>query len=364
MGRIADIVRRNKLYLFLTVFILGINLMVLVDSRLDRPPGERAEDLYGAVMPAGRETEPEGPEIFDPDDLRARQEKLQSLARGKPLLYVFLAIVNLTVMFMILVGLIIDIYFSARFFRKKPPDIRVNPQPAPLWGVPDILRVTIIFLSFAYLFAVLQAFAIKKFAVLGNQNFNMVFNTSLANIVGISVILYFVRKKYGQGVSALGLTVKGAGKSVFYGIIGYLALIPVLILIMALTYAVTKLIKYQPPVQPIVELFMKEKETSVLWMSTVFAAVFGPVAEEIFFRGFIYGALKKNLGVFGGILVTALLFSALHAHIVGLLPILALGILLSYLYEKTGSLAAPITVHIIHNLGMVFLVFLVRMIGL
>jgi membrane protease YdiL (CAAX protease family) len=37
-----------------------------------------------------------------------------------------------------------------------------------------------------------------------------------------------------------------------------------------------------------------------------------------------------------------------------------LGILLAYLYEKTGSLVPSITVHITHNLASLFMVFLVK----
>ena len=62
--------------------------------------------------------------------------------------------------------------------------------------------------------------------------------------------------------------------------------------------------------------------------------------------------------------VTAGLFAALHAHIVGFFPIMVLGMLLAYIYEKTGTLVSSVTVHMIHNLSMVFLVFLVKQIGI
>jgi membrane protease YdiL (CAAX protease family) len=48
---------------------------------------------------------------------------------------------------------------------------------------------------------------------------------------------------------------------------------------------------------------------------------------------------------------------------VGFLPIMALGLLLTYLYEKTGSLVSSMAVHIMHNVAMVILVFLARNIG-
>jgi membrane protease YdiL (CAAX protease family) len=53
-------------------------------------------------------------------------------------------------------------------------------------------------------------------------------------------------------------------------------------------------------------------------------------------------------------------FAALHSNVVGFLPIMVIGITLTYLYERTGTLVSSITLHIIHNLNMVFLVFMVK----
>jgi hypothetical protein len=192
----------------------------------------------------------------------------------------------------------------------------------------------------------------------------MVFNTAMMNLVGISVIVYFVMKKHGQGIDSIGLTAKGMGRNIFYAVMAYAALIPVVLIIMVATYYVTRFFAYQPPVQPIVQVFMEEKQTLILWVSALFAAIFGPVAEEIFFRGFMYPAIRKTLGVFWGMLITSAVFSLLHAHLVGFLPIFALGMLLVYLFEKTGSLVPSMAVHMIHNVAMVILVFVVRSIGI
>ena len=85
----------------------------------------------------------------------------------------------------------------------------------------------------------------------------------------------------------------------------------------------------------------------------------GPFIEEIFFRGFVYGALKHRFGIRKAIFLSALFFSFLHTNPMGFFPILVLGLLLAYLYEKTGSLIPSITVHMLHNgvlLGLLFIV--------
>jgi len=98
----------------------------------------------------------------------------------------------------------------------------------------------------------------------------------------------------------------------------------------------------------------------VLLFLTIFVSVFGPLVEEMFFRGFMYSAIKKRLGVLAAAVLSAVVFSLLHANIVGFLPIMALGVLLAYLYETTGSLVASMTVHILHNSAIICFVFFIK----
>ncbi len=354
MGELFDIMRRNRLYVFLLAFVVGVNLLVLAGR-----VGERPLEKEAAVL---RERPAEKAPV-EQLGVREWEEKLERLAAQNPVLYLFLGILNLLVLFVILVGLFLDVYFIARWARRKPISIRLVRQDRPRWGMADVARVVLIFLSCGYAFMIIQAIASRLFPVLHNENFRMVFNTAVMNVVGISVILYFVIRKHGQGVDAIGLTPRGLRSGVFYAAVGYVALVPVIAGIMMLTFFVTRLLEYRPPIQPIVRVFIEEKEVSLLWFSALFAAVFGPIAEEIFFRGFMYTAVRKRLGMFWAMVGTSAVFSFLHAHPVGFFPILALGMLLAYLYEKTGSLIPSISVHIMHNLAMVALVFAGRSVG-
>jgi len=83
--------------------------------------------------------------------------------------------------------------------------------------------------------------------------------------------------------------------------------------------------------------------------------VIGPVAEEVFFRGLAYNALKRRFGVPAGILLSAAFFSAIHGNPLAFFPILLMGIVLSGVYERTGNLAAPIGIHCANNLLVVAL---------
>jgi len=353
-----EVLKNNRIYVILAIFLILVNILFFL--------GERAmvKEEAEITQSTGQSGVRLSSFMFDDEEISVREEKLRQLTQDNPSLYIFLGLVNLTVLFMIFIGLLLDIFFTVRAIKKQPVIVRSNYPEPPRWTVGDVVRVILIFMSFGYAFVIAQAFVAEFFPVLYNDNFRMVFNTAAANIVAITVIMHFVVKKYGHKISDLGLTRKEFPKNVFTAMAGYLSLLPVLLVIMMITFFLVRLFKYEPPVQPIVKLFMEEDATGILWMSALFAAIFGPVAEEIFFRGFMYPAIRKKLGVAAGLMLTSAVFAGLHAHIVGFMPIMALGMLLGYLYEKTGSLVSSMSVHIFHNLAMVSLVFLVRGLGL
>ncbi|NQT32183.1 MAG: CPBP family intramembrane metalloprotease [Candidatus Omnitrophica bacterium] len=381
MNKLSNIIQENRIYVIMIAFIVLINLLALAGSMIEERAGVSVTNSKGISNGAGsiqgEESVPTTPDsglrtpnldedesaTSEEDKMKLRQERLEKLSQENPLLYIFIGLFNLLILFAIFIGIILDIYFLMRWIRKDPIGIKITEPGSPLWGIADVIRVAIIFLTCGYLIVIFQGYLEKIFPIFRNENFNLIFSTAVMNVIGIGVILYFIVRKYGQNIKALGLTMKGVVSSIFYAVVGYIFIVPVLIGVMLLTFFIAKLIGYEPPVQPIVQVFMEEKTTSVLWLSVLFAAIFGPIAEEIFFRGFMYSAIKKKFGIFGAMLITSALFSLLHTHIVGFFSIMVLGMLLAYLYEKTGSLVSSITVHIIHNVGMVFMVFLLRSIG-
>lgn len=348
MKRFFGFIRLNKLYVVLFAFVLLINSLMFIGHMM-----ERYLDEPGSVQSVRISRRA-------PGSVKMSQEKLKALSSENPALYVVLAVFNLCILFAMFVGMIFDIYFLKRWIKKEPLEISIIPHAPPRWNIADVIRAVLIFLSAGYVLLILQEFFITRIALLYNTNFRMVFNTLVMNVVGLSVIWYFIVKKYGQKISDVGLTSKGFVKSVSYAAIGYVAIIPILFGIMIATFYITEFFKVQMPMQSVVRIFINEKNTTVLFFSTIFAAIFGPVAEEIFFRGFMYKAVKKKTGAAVAVIITSVVFSLLHAHIVGFVPIFALGVLLAYLYEKTGSLTSSIAVHISHNLAMVALVFFMR----
>ncbi len=79
------------------------------------------------------------------------------------------------------------------------------------------------------------------------------------------------------------------------------------------------------------------------------AAGLGPLAEELLFRGLLYGWMRRHLGVLASASLSALLFAAVHA-IPWLIPsFFAIGVVLALLYERSGSLWPAVVAHGSYN---------------
>jgi len=111
---------------------------------------------------------------------------------------------------------------------------------------------------------------------------------------------------------------------------------------------------YRPALQDV--LSRLDVEGIGLVFTLIAAAVVAPIAEELFFRGFLYGGLRGRIGVVGAMLVSTVFFTALHLSLDQFIPIFFLGLVLAWLYEKTGSLYPGIFLHATNNaLSLVFL---------
>lgn len=90
---------------------------------------------------------------------------------------------------------------------------------------------------------------------------------------------------------------------------------------------------------------------------TILAVVLAPFAEEIFFRGFLFTGIGNRYGYGWGAVFSALIFAIAHLMQPGaFLPIFLLGLLLAWLYTKTGSIWACIITHSVYNsLALVFM---------
>lgn len=105
-----------------------------------------------------------------------------------------------------------------------------------------------------------------------------------------------------------------------------------------------------PAARLLTEALISPRSPGRLLVFLAVAVLVAPFWEELFFRGFAYPVLRRRLGAVPGVILSALFFALLHAEPFLLrLPIFILGILLALIYERTGSLYAPMAAHAVAN---------------
>ena len=85
-------------------------------------------------------------------------------------------------------------------------------------------------------------------------------------------------------------------------------------------------------------------------MQLIITIVFIPIYEEIFYKGIIFGYLRKNFNIIVAIVVQDLVLGVMHLNLVQGIYTFILGIVLALIYMYSESILGNITVHIIFNL--------------
>jgi len=92
-----------------------------------------------------------------------------------------------------------------------------------------------------------------------------------------------------------------------------------------------------------------DKAGGNLITTLILVGIVGPIAEEIFFRGFVLPGLIKRFGVTRSLLLSSLLFGIFHFDPGAIVPTFILGLALGWVYLKTGALWPAIFAHGLHN---------------
>ncbi len=183
----------------------------------------------------------------------------------------------------------------------------------------------------------------------------------------VYVVLAVLSFAVGKGRSpwtVFGLTGRPRWKSIKTGLFGYMVAFPWLFLMFFVTVEIAHRVGFQPPVEEIHRLVFGEHRPEVLLLTGFLACVVGPIAEEFLFRGVLYPVLRGQASLPVAMVASGALFALIHTNVLGFLPITILGCLLAYVYERTGSLFAPMAIHITHNTLLLSMALVYRQLGL
>lgn len=107
-----------------------------------------------------------------------------------------------------------------------------------------------------------------------------------------------------------------------------------------------------PKTLPIDQFFQTRREA---WLLSIFGITLAPLVEELFFRGFLYPVLARHLKVPVAVVITGLLFGAIHGDQLKyswgpVLVIVIVGIVLTAVRAYTKSVGSTVLMHIGYNL--------------
>jgi membrane protease YdiL (CAAX protease family) len=173
--------------------------------------------------------------------------------------------------------------------------------------------------------------------------------TVFVHLCIVVILQIFLRSHEVTWKEFLGLDSPGLGRKLLVGLGAGFLVIPVLLGInWFISYLLTHF--YSPPAEQQVVTMVKANSNMVLRMALAFAAIISaPFVEEAVFRGVLYPAIKQRANRPLALLLTALLFAAVHANLMTFIPLALFAILLALLYDKTGALLTPMVTHSVFN---------------
>jgi membrane protease YdiL (CAAX protease family) len=105
-------------------------------------------------------------------------------------------------------------------------------------------------------------------------------------------------------------------------------------------------VKLPQVTEPNLELFGTSAGIAIY---AVLAILVAPVAEETFFRGFVFQGLRRRYSLRRSAIVSAALFAVMHFSLITLLPAFVVGLLSVWIYLRTNSIWACIVFHAAYN---------------
>lgn len=143
----------------------------------------------------------------------------------------------------------------------------------------------------------------------------------------------------------------------------FLIAMPVVTLASLLWPELLKLCHLPADQQDILRMFLAADSNAILALLVVLAVLVAPISEELLFRGVFFRYLRTRVPKWVAVLAPAAFFAALHVTwstldgLASFVPLVALAVVFSLAYERTGRIGTVIVAHALFNLHTVLQIF-------
>jgi uncharacterized protein len=167
---------------------------------------------------------------------------------------------------------------------------------------------------------------------------------SLLMATGLTIIYVSIRPFVAQ--PAAWLPIKVAGHWFWWGLAGYFSALPLVVVVSLVNQ---RLLQNHGGGNPILEIILGSHDRLTIGILWFMVAVLAPVFEETLFRGFFLTSLTRYFPTWSAIALSGSLFAIAHLNAADILPLTVLGMVLGYIYLRSGNLLASMLLHGIWN---------------
>lgn len=176
----------------------------------------------------------------------------------------------------------------------------------------------------------------------------------------LALLIFFVRQFFHGGASELGFYRKSAGWKFLTGVVLLIFLLPAFKVVSHTSAFFLNGLGVAVKSQAAVMWIMQETNPWFDVLAVFNTVVLAAVCEEALFRGFLLRGLKRVIGGDAAVIFSAALFALGHDSVMALLPIFSFGLVLGYVYDRTGSLWVPIGLHAAFNAATMTILLLAK----
>ncbi|HDR7514724.1 type II CAAX endopeptidase family protein [Bacillus mobilis] len=221
-----------------------------------------------------------------------------------------------------------------------------------MWGWKEILYL------FMFVFIIVPVTVESLFydyalQVIGNALYAGVLMGFIMAVIFTTVVYLFCIKRYKLSWKDIGIR-KLSWRNFLWTVV---ALIFLIIVSIAILMMMEKMgISFE---NSKTETIQNDKSIYAFCIAVIGAAVISPIYEEILYRGVFYTFFRDRYGIWGGVLISSIIFTVVHIPTYNTLPVNFLGgVVFAWLYEKTNSILSAMIAHALSNFIAVLLTFM------